>query len=135
MHKKRQDRKNEIKIIDGWKGEGTIEIYELYKGFNQDFRIVEHIKDKETGEVEEVFKEIKKEDVNAMLLIIGGLDIGREYKCYYIANKMGWIWKDLWRERKIYFQTYYYPIKILEALKVINYGGRGTITRLIHLKH
>jgi hypothetical protein len=120
--------RNEIKIIDGWKGVGTTEIY---RGFIGDFRIVEYIKDKETGEIEETYKDIKKEDVNKMILIVKSLEIGTDYKCYYIANKMGWNWKDLWRERQIYFKTYYYPIKILEALKIIMYGGRGTITRLI----
>lgn len=121
--------KNEIRIIDGWKGIGTIEIY---KGFENNFRIVEYIKDKESGEVEEHYKEIKKEDVNRMIFIIKNLEIGVEYKCYYIAKKLGWnSWKDLWRERKLYFKEYYFPVKILEAMKIIRYGGRGNITRLI----
>jgi len=48
-----------------------------------------------------------------------------------IAKKLGWaLWKDLWRERKVYFKTYYYPLKILEKLKMIEYGARST-TRLI----
>lgn len=118
-----------IEIVDGWKGEGTIEIY---KGFDNDFRIREWIKDKHSLEVTERLIEVKKDDLNRMILIIKNLVIGEPVKCYYIATKLGYArWKDLWKERQEYFKFYYYPIKVLEALKMISYSGRGTIIRLI----
>lgn len=120
--------KNEITILDGWKGKDNIEVY---KGFDNDFRILEHIKDKESGEVKERIIEVKKEDLNKILFIIKKMPLNEPYKCYYFAKKLGYEkWKDLWRERKLYFSQYYFPIKVMEALYLINYSGRGTITRL-----
>jgi len=47
------------------------------------------------------------------------------------AEKLGYKeWKDLWKERKQYFEKYYHPIKILEKLGIIKYSGRGEITRI-----
>lgn len=112
--------------IEGWKGIGKIDIF---KDFNNDFIIKEYIKNKETGDVEERKTEVAKEDVNNMLRIIRDLKPNVEYRCYYIANKLGWMWKELWKERRIYFQIYYYPIKCLEALEVIDYFGRGSIMK------
>lgn len=121
--------KKQIEIIDGWKGEGGIDIY---RGFTEDFEIVEHIKDKETEEVKQTHHTVLKEDLNRMIFIVKNLDINETYSCYYIAKKLGYdSWKDLWKERNEYFRFYYYPLKVLEALKVINYGGRGSITRLV----
>lgn len=121
--------RNEIRILNGWKGKGTIEIY---NGFNDDFIIVEYIKDKHNGDIIERRIEIQKNVVNNMVRIIKGLPLNKPVTCYDIAYLLGYQdWKDLWKERKIYFMTYYYPIKILEALEVIKYGGKGKVTRLI----
>lgn len=119
---------NEITILDGWKGKDEINVY---KGFDNDFRIKEHIKDKDSGEVTERVIEIKKDDLNRILWVIKDLEIGSPYKCYYIAKKLGYEeWKDLWRERGDYFKLYYYPIKVAEALNLIDYSGKGQIIRL-----
>lgn len=118
----------EITIIDGWKGKDFIDIY---KGFDNDFRIKVHIKSKETGEVSESIKEVKKEDLNRMVFVIKKLTINEPVKCYKIAEMLGYDWKEVWKERtEIYFKSYYYPTKILEKLGVISYTGRGVITKL-----
>ncbi|MEK6878352.1 MAG: hypothetical protein AABY22_02025 [Nanoarchaeota archaeon] len=120
--------KNEIEIIEGWKGLGSLEAFE---GFDKDFIIAEHIKDKETGEVKKTTHSIPRENVNRLYFWIKTWRVGEKHKCYDFAPKLGYNnWKDLWRERKIYFAFYYYPIKILEALDIIKYSGRGDITRI-----
>ena len=117
-----------IEIIDGWKGKDKIEVY---KGFDDDFRIKEHIKDKETGEVNEHIVEVKKEDLNRMIGLIKGLNFNEPVKCYDIAEKLGYSsWKELWKERQEYFRRYYHPLKCLEAIGLIKYGGRGIITKI-----
>lgn len=122
--------KNSIKILGGWKGEGTINIYN--NGFSEDFIIEIPIKNKETSEVEWQRKEVSKEDVNKMIRIVKKLKIDEEMTCYEGAKELGYDeWKSLWRERKEYFNYWYYPVKILEALKIIDYSGKGTIKRLI----
>ena len=118
----------EITIIDGWKGKDYIDIY---KGFDNDFRIQEHIKSKETGEVTTSIKEVKKEDLNTMIFTIKKLNLNEPVRCYQIAEMLGHDWKEIWKERtSLYFKIYYYPLKVLEKLGVISYSGRGVITRL-----
>lgn len=122
------EKLNKIEIIEGWKGKSGLEIY---NGFDNDFIIVTHQKNKE-GEVQKITKSVKKEDVNRILNIIKNLEINQKVKCYYFAEPLGFKdWKELWKERKKYFTLYYYPIKIIEALNLIKYSGRGEITRLI----
>lgn len=124
-----ENLKLEVEIVNGWKGEGTIEIW---KGFDNDFTIRTPIKDKLTGNVKWTVKEVKKEDLNRMIHIIKNLPLNEPVSCYEIANRLGYDWKDIWKYRtKIYFKIYYFPIKILESLKVIDYGGDGKITRRI----
>ncbi len=120
--------KNEITILDGWKGK---DISEIYKGFDNDFRIAQHIKDKETGEIKQRVIEVSKTHINNMILIVKKLPFNQPIKCYYFAKQLGYnSWKDLWRERKEYFARYYFPIKVLEALSIISYSGKGAITKL-----
>jgi len=114
--------------VEGWKGQGTLEIYQ---DFTEDFQLIEHIKEKETGKIYDKKTTVLKEDVNTMLKVIRELPINVKYKCYYIAKKLGYEeWKDLWADRKTYFKIYYYPIKVLESLNIIQYFGRGSIMRL-----
>lgn len=125
---KENNFKLELEIISGWKGEGDTRVY---LGFDNDFRVKEYIKDKETGKVTERVIEVLKEDLNRIIHIIKKLELNKEYSCYEIAKELGYPeWKDLWRERKIYFKIYYFPIKVLEALKMIKYGGKGSITKI-----
>lgn len=115
--------------LEGWKGKDKLDIR---KDFNNDFIIVSHIKDKESGEVDEVRTEVLKEHVNFILGLIRLKKIGESVSCYDFAEPLGFKdWKDLWRERKVYFTRYYNPVKVLECLKIISYSGRGKITRLI----
>jgi len=129
FHKEKDSNyKLELEIINGWKGEGNLEVY---RGFDNDFIIKEPIKDKETGDISYTTKQISKDDVNRMVRIIKNLDLNKKYTCYEIGERLGYKeWKDLWRERKVYFKIYYYPVKILEKLRMIKYSGRGDITRI-----
>jgi hypothetical protein len=124
-----ENLKLEIEIIGKTKGIGTVEIY---KGFDNNISIRVPIKDKETGVVKWMVKELKKEDLNRMIHIVKNLPINETVKCYEIAEKLGYDWKDVWKYRtKVYFPIYYFPLKFLEATKNIKYGGRGEVTRLI----
>lgn len=124
-----KDTDKEIIIeIEGWKGEGNIDIY---KGFTDNFVVIEHIKDKETGKVEDRRSEVSKVQVNTLLFWIKKWEVGESHSCYEFAEFLGFKdWKSLWAERKLYFALYYYPMKVLEAIGAINYGGRGKVTRI-----
>jgi hypothetical protein len=120
-------KKMEIEI-EGWKGKGDISIYE---NFQTDFVVIEHIKDKDSDEVEERRTTIPVENVRYMLATIRTLQLNTTYKCYAIANKMGWDWKELWKNRtEVYFPKYYYPLKILQYLGFITYTSKGSVTRI-----
>jgi len=128
FHKKESKALVEIEIVEGWKG---IDDISIFKGFENNFIIESHIKDKETHEVTTTTHQIPFEKVNTILYVIKRMEVGEKVKCYDFAPHLGYSeWKDLWRERKDYFDLYYYPIKVLEALGIIKYGGRGDITRL-----
>lgn len=117
----------EIEIVEGWKGVDNIEIF---AGFTENFVINSHTKDKETGEVTTLTHQIPFEDVNRLFFWIKQWKIGESHKCYDFSERLGFkSWKELWKERKSYFELYYYPIKVLESLKIIDYSGRGKITR------
>lgn len=124
-----ENLKLEIEIIGKVKGVGTIEIY---KGFDNHINIKIPIKDKESGIVKWTIRELKKEDLNRMIHIVKNLPINEPVSCYKMAEKLGYEWKIIWKERgKLYFPIYYFPLKFLEASKMIRYDGRGNITRLI----
>lgn len=128
FHKKESKQLVEIEIIEGWKGIDNIQIF---KGFTDDFIIKSHIKDKETSEVTTTTHQIPHERVNTILQVIKRMKLGEKVKCYDFAPYLGFkTWKDLWKERKDYFDLYYYPVKVIEALNIIKYSGRGDITRL-----
>jgi hypothetical protein len=118
----------EIEIIEGWKGIDNIQIM---KGFEQDFLIKSNIKDKETGEITTTTHQIPFEKVNTLFFWIKGWKVGEKHKCYDFSEKLGYSdWKELWKERKEYFELYYYPIKVLESLGIVKYSGRGDVTRI-----
>jgi hypothetical protein len=120
----------ELQIISGWKGEGTTEVY---RGFDNDFRVIQPLKNKTTGIVSKQAHTVKKEDLNRMIHLVHSLPLNEPVSCYEIAKRMGLDWKeDVWKNRtKVYFPKYYFPIKILEKLKIIQYGGDGNVTRKV----
>jgi hypothetical protein len=124
-----------IELVN-WKGKDKINIY---KDFQEDFIIIEHRKDKTTGEVENINHTIPKENVNFLKNIINKLKIGESMKYketigIIIESKRLSCDRDSFnggRNRsQYYFPFYYFPAKILEALSLIKYSGRGQITRL-----
>ena len=119
----------EIEIVEGWKGIDNIEVF---RGFTNDFVINSHQKDKETGEVTFATHQIPFERVNRLFFYIKQWKIGETHKCYDFAEIVGEKdWKEVWKKRTdVYFPLYYYPIKVLEALGMIKYSGRGNITRV-----
>ena len=126
---KKQEEKYIIQLkLVSWKGKDQIDIT---KDFKNDFQVIEHRKDKLTGEVDEVTHEIPAINVNNIKNFILTWKVGESHKCYDFATYLKFdTWKDLWKERKVYFSKYYWPVKVLELLKIIEYGSRGKVTRL-----
>ena len=118
----------ELELV-GWKGRDVVEFCD---GFDNEFVLLEHRKDKETGEIEQITHKVSHENVNLLLKFIRKWRINDVHDCYYFAEVLGEpSWDEVWRKRtSVYFQKYYYPIKVLEKLGVIQYSGRGTIKRL-----
>lgn len=128
VEKKKSSPLVEIEVVEGWKGIDNIEIF---RGFTEDFVIKSHQKDKETGEISEQVHTIPHENVNRIFFWIKKWQKGETHKCYDFATFLGFEdWKSLWKERKKYFELYYFPVKVLEALAIINYSGRGDVTRI-----
>ena len=129
LEKRRLKPTIEIEIIEGWKG---IDNIKLFRGFENDFVIKSHTKNKETGEVTAQTHQIKAENVNRLFFWIKQWKVGEMHKCYDFAEKLGEKdWKEVWKKRmEVYFPLYYHPIKVLEALGIIKYGGRGEVTRI-----
>lgn len=129
LEKRRLKPTIEIEIIEGWKG---IDNIELFRGFENDFVIKSHTKNKETGEVTAQTHQIKAENVNRLFFWIKQWKVGETHKCYDFAEKLGEKdWKEVWKKRmKVYFPLYYHPIKVLEALGIVKYSGRGEVTRI-----
>lgn len=126
---KHGQEKVEVEIVDSWKGKSHLD---FYTGFTENVVILSHQKNKKTGEIEKIHKEIPKENVNRMIWLIKKWKVGESHSCYEVANLMGYDWKnDVWKNRqKIYFPLYYFPLKIMEALELITYTGRGKVTRI-----
>ena len=129
FEEKRQTSYIEVEIIEGWKGIDNIQIF---KGFESDFVIKTHSKDKETGQVTSSIHTIPRENINKILFWIKKWDMGESHLCYDFADILGEKdWKEVWKKRTdVYFPQYYYPIKCLEALGFVKYGGKGKVTRL-----
>lgn len=126
---------NSVELI-GWKGKDQIEIF---KDFENDFRIIEHRKNKE-GEVEKIYKEIPKENVNDMKHLLFSKIQKNEAMFYSDVARLLMLKHGLKipldsfnggkNRAQYYFPLYYYPIKILEAMQIIKYSARGKITRI-----
>ena len=81
--------------------------------------------------------EITKEAINNFLRILRRMRLGETITCYRIAKELGYgeteesAWQNLWSKRMTdYFPKYYHVCLFLEKTGIINYGKKGTITRL-----
>lgn len=125
--KKENDIFNVVYSVVGWKGKDLPEIFDN----NEEFELTECRKDKLTGEVETLVHRVPHSKVNHLLKFIRTWKINDVKDCYAFSEYLGYSnWKDLWKERKIYFEDYYFPIKVIESLKLINYGSKGKIKRI-----
>jgi len=121
--------------VQGWKSRDEIEIAEKLTGFD----VVEHRKDKETGEILETIHFVPFANVKFLIGIVDNLEIGYKVGYRYIINKIIQL-KNLdvttdsfngGRNRaKYYFPLYYYPLKVLEKKNKVKYFGRGGLMRL-----
>jgi len=120
-----------IEIIQGWKNYGEAHP-EIWKGFDNDFRI--KIWHNSGFEV----KDVKKEDINRVLLEIKQMKPQETISCYEMAFRLGYgqdpkrAWKNLWANRmNEYFPHYYTPLLILRELGIVKHEKKGNLTRAI----
>lgn len=139
-----QDLKRELKLlkdqaieVSGWKGKDSIEIYRE----GNVWIVMEHRKDKESGEVIEQKHTTAHRSVQVMWAIIKKLCpvINDKTKYREIVPKIIKYYRfpvhleefNGGKNRSKYlFPYYYYPLKVLEKLNYIRYGGSGIVTRL-----
>ena len=127
--------------LDGWKGKDNIHISQEVDNDMSVWFVREHRKDKESGEIGKNVHKILNNDVMFIRKLIQERTEGgrktkyRELVLDLITSKHLPISLEEFnggRNRaKFYFPLYYYPLKILEHLKEIRYGGRGTVVRLL----
>jgi len=123
--------------LEGWKGKDELQIGRV----GQDWVIEEHRKDKLTDEIATVTYTIPEVRVIKIWDIIcekckitGSSTNYRELvpsilETYHFPIEIE-EFNGGKNRAKYYFKYYYYPIKILEHLGMIRYGGRGKIVRL-----
>jgi len=121
-------------VLKSWKGKDKISI----KEYATEYIVTEHRKNKETNKITEINHYIPKKNVTIVSSIISS---SKQDKFTY-ANMVEKVikehdFKGLNRNnfngglnRKIYFNFYYFPIKILEHYKKISYSSKGIITKL-----
>lgn len=129
--------KYEVIGAEMWQGKDS---YEIYKGFSNDFLLREYRKDKETGIVtpgEPI--EVAKENINYLLGLLKGLNIGEHYSArffwekiikHYGLDKKGVNYLNFNGGGKMratyYFPYYLYPLRVLESIQVVKLsGGKG----------
>jgi hypothetical protein len=124
--------------LDNWKGKDNVKI--IHDEKEDSWFVHEHRKDKETGEIGKNVHIIPNRDVIFIRNLVkerstnGRKTKYREIALDIITSKNLPISIEEFnggRNRsKYYFNFYYYPIKILEYLGEIIYGGRGTILKI-----
>jgi len=137
LFQENQELKDKLRKIEltGWKGKDKIIIEKI----GTEWVITEHRKDKETGEIGNISTTIPEQYVVDVWEIIKKR-CGTFEKTKYrelahdliLKNNLSLSLDEFngGKNRKNYFKTYYYPVKILEDRGFINYTGRGGITRL-----
>jgi hypothetical protein len=126
-------KKANVVELQSWKG---VSGYEIHSG-PMFYRVVEYRKDKQTGEVKDSYTDVPKENVEFMRELLKRFPVKTKYRqvvtelikaknlpCGIDAFNGGT------NRASYYFPLYYYPIKILEWKKEVEYGGGGTITKL-----
>jgi hypothetical protein len=123
--------------IEGWKSKDQLEIDKI----GAEWVLTEHRKDKLSGEIATNVHRIPEQNVGMMWQLIQDLckvvGKGITYRKlvpslmekYHFPIELEEFNGGRNRAR-YYFPFYYYPLKILEHLKWIRYGGRGKIVRL-----
>ena len=123
--------------IEGWKGKDRPSITKV----GTDWEIVEHRKDKSSGEIGKIKHTVSEEKV---LILWKMIQNEAEVNQSVVSRRL---WHDIIlkynlsieieefnggkNRSSIYFPLFYYPIKVLEEKGLIRYGGRGKITRLV----
>jgi hypothetical protein len=121
----------------GWKGKDEL----IFEKIGKDWHVKEHRKDKDTDKVTTLTHTVSEDTLMSVWKIIESLAISQGAVTRYrelvpeIIKKFN---LDVEMEEfngginrsTVYFRYYYYPMKILERLNFIHYGGRGKITRL-----
>jgi hypothetical protein len=138
LERENAELKEKLRLIEcfGWKGKDDI----VFNHIGTDWHILEHRKDKDSGEVALSSHVIPEMEILKVWELIKARVSLREKTP---ARKL---WLDIitaknlpisldefngGRNRsKYYFPYYYYPVKVLEHLGFIHYGGRGQIVRL-----
>lgn len=137
------DTDTEIIYVEGWKGKDDSSIYEGTKYF----KIIEHRKEKESGEILEMCHIVTREDVSLLWSIIRILEMGEKYGANYLWRKIielrgihlkeGISVEQMLKafnggsnRTDYYFPLYYYPMKVLEAKGYVQFLGRGGCVRL-----
>lgn len=122
--------------IFGWKGTDELSIYE---NVDKDYLLVEHRKEKRSGNIVEQETIVKKEYVDILWKILSRFPIGKKITYRELVAILIVIYNvpvevDAWNggknRAKYYFKYHYYPLKCIEAKKLVEYDGRGNIWRL-----
>ena len=123
---------NETLHIKKWKGKDKISVQEGVSSYT----LIEHRKDKETGEIEEYAHTIPKSSVNKLMTILADTEHTDRYEYRAVIKQLIKHYNldidiDAFnggRNRALYyFPLYYWPVKVLESKGIIEYSGRGSI--------
>ena len=125
--------------LDGWKGKDKLQVTFSRENNKDVYIVIEHRKDKESGEVAQLKHIIPRKNVEFVYDLIKERTKNarstkyREIAIDIITKKNLPISIDEFNgghQRGRYHQIYYFPVKILESLGKIRYSGRGVIINL-----
>jgi hypothetical protein len=136
LRKRIKELETKIISIDGWKGKDKIS----FEMGDDEWIVVEHRKEKSSGDIAENKHIIPHSDVTFLLKLFKEFfDDGKT-----LLRAKQDVWFNLIQAKKLnveldafnggkyrakfYFRYYYYPAKILEHLGYIDYSGSGIIT-------
>jgi|TARA_R100001530_G_scaffold62534_1_gene44998 hypothetical protein len=121
--------------VYGWKGKGSLDIVKCNDG--ERVLIIEHRKDKHTGEITKTTTEVDLQNVlNLWQILQKNCEVGETYGYRFLIDKLkkfyGFTvdveaWNGGRNRSKYYFPYHYYPLKVLESEGLIKYFGRGGV--------